>query len=153
MEYITDPHKAEKNATQLMRQWGFADAVAGTGGADGGVDVRSKRALAQVKWKGGVVGRPDVQRLVGARGTGSEALIFFSASGYSAQAIEYADQVGVALFTYDPTGTPEAVNRSAKQVMAQPMSVLPTLHEDVRFFGALLAALVPALLLLIYLNR
>lgn len=110
MDYITDAHQAELNAERLMREWGFSDAVATTGGADGGIDVRAKGALAQVKWKGGVTGRPDLQRLYGARGSGTEQLIFFSAAGYSAQAVEYANQIGMALYTYDPTGTATLVS-------------------------------------------
>lgn len=101
-----------------MRSWGFTDAVATTGGADGGLDVRSSRALAQVKWKGGVTGRPDVQNLYGARGAGTEQLFLFSASGYSDQAITYADQVGILLMTYDPLGAVEGVNQGAKLFLA-----------------------------------
>lgn len=87
------------------------------------------RALAQVKWKGGATGRPDCQELVGARGTGTEQLFFFSASGYSAQAIECADQVGMALFTYDPVGAAEAVNVAARRMLeaaVTQVSPLPT---------------------------
>ena len=61
------------------------------------IDVRSSRGLAQVKWKSGATRLPDVQNLVGAHGTGSDELVFFSASGCSTQALDYADEVGVAL--------------------------------------------------------
>ncbi|NDZ93342.1 restriction endonuclease [Streptomyces sp. SID6673] len=118
MQYISTPHQAELNAQDQMRSWGFIDAVATTGGADGGLDVRSSRALAQVKWKGGVTGRPDVQNLYGARGAGTEQLFFFSASGYSDQAITYADQVGILLVTYDPLGAVEGVNQAARRFLA-----------------------------------
>ena len=105
MEYITTAHQAELNAAAKMRAMGYIDAVSTTGGSDGGIDVRSSRALAQVKWRGGVVGRPDLQNLYGARGNNTDkALLFFSASGYSKQAIEYAVQVGIELWVYDPTG-------------------------------------------------
>lgn len=69
MQYITTPHQAELNAADKMKSWGFTDAVATTGGTDGGIDVRSSRALAQVKWKGGAAGRPEMQQLYGVRGT------------------------------------------------------------------------------------
>ena len=118
MIYITTPHQAELNASERIKAWGFRDAVATTGGSDGGIDVRSKRALAQVKWKGGVIGRPDVQNLYGARGAGTQQLFFFSASGYSDQAIEYADQVGIMLMTYDPLGAVEGVNQAALRFLA-----------------------------------
>lgn len=35
MAFITTPHQAELNAASKMREWGFADARATTGGADG----------------------------------------------------------------------------------------------------------------------
>ncbi|WP_338480829.1 restriction endonuclease [Rhodococcus sp. DN22] len=122
MDYITTPHQAELNAERL-KSWGFSGAVATTGGADGGLDVRSSRALAQVKWKGGVTGSRDVQKLYGARGTGTEQLFLFSASGYSDQAIKYADQVGMMLMTYDPAGVAEGVNDVAKRFLASTSKV------------------------------
>lgn len=108
MDYIITPHQAELNAAAKMREMGYTDAQATTGGSDGGIDVRSSAALAQVKWRGGVVGRPDLQNLYGARGSDtSKALLFFSASGFSKQATEYANQVGIELWVYDPTGAVE----------------------------------------------
>ena len=83
-----------------MRSWGYLDAVATTGGADGGIDVRSSRALTQVKRKGGVAGSPDMNRQFGARGNDTtKQLFFFAASDYSKAAVQYADQVGIALST------------------------------------------------------
>ena len=73
------------------------------------IDVRSSRGLAQVKWKSGATS-PRRSEPVGAHGTGSDELVFFSASGCSTQALDYADEVGVALFTYDPAGAAEAAN-------------------------------------------
>lgn len=145
MDYIITPHQAEVNAQNLMRSWGYSDAVAGAGGADGGIDVRSKRALAQVKWKGGVTGRPDCQRLVGARGTGSEQLFFFSANGYSAQAIEYADEVGMALFTYDPVGAAEPVNPAARRVSENAGLQVPPPPTDWKLVAVLTVVLIVVL--------
>ena len=110
----TSPHAAELNAAEVLKSFGFTDAKATTGGADGGIDVRASRALAQVKWRGGVAGRPALQQLVGAAaGETGKALFFFSASGYSQQAVQYADQHDIGLFTYDPLGRVEAVNLAA----------------------------------------
>lgn len=111
MQFITIPHQAELNAAESVKRWGFTDAVATTGGADGGIDVRSSRTPAQVKWKGGFTGSPDIQRLFGARAIRSQQLFFFSASGFSDQAIKYADQVDVMLMTYDPLGAVEGVTK------------------------------------------
>lgn len=151
MKYIIDAHEAELRAADNLKRWGFSDAVATTGGTDGGIDVRSKRALAQVKWKGGATGRPDCQRLVGARGNGTEQLFFFSASGYSAQAIEYADQVGMALFTYDPVGAVEAVNPAARRVLesaGQQVVPPPTDWKLVAVLTAVLIVLLSVTILL-----
>lgn len=114
MQYIGDDNHAEENAARLLREWGFPDARTPGEGPDGGIDVRATGALAQVKYRAGLTGRPEVQKLFGARGTGDEQLFFFTATGYSDQAVEYADEVGIALFVYDPTGKAEAVNKSAR---------------------------------------
>lgn len=125
MDYITTPHQAELNAAEQMKLWGYLDAVATTGGADGGIDVRSSRALAQVKWKGGVAGRPDMQKLFGSRGTDtSKDLLFFAASGYSPQAVDYANQVAMGLYTYNPLGVVEPVNPAAQQIMGKKKPVI-----------------------------
>lgn len=114
MQAVTDFHQAELNAAKAMRAWGFIDAVATTGGADGGLDVRSSRALAQVKWRSGKTGRPEVQQLYGARAAGNHQLFFFSKSGYTNEAKAYADSVGVALFVIDAAGGVAAANRHAR---------------------------------------
>lgn len=145
MQYIQTPHDAELNAAEVMKAWGFGDAVATTGGADGGIDVRSKRALAQVKWRGGLVGRPEVQQLYGARGNGDELLFFFAASGYSEQAVKYADQVGVSLFTYDPIGLCAPANVTASRFadgVASGPSPSGGGGADIKFVSQLLALLI-----------
>lgn len=100
-------------AATWVRAWGWHDARVTTGGADGGLDIVGAAVAAQVKWKGGAAGRPDLQRLAGAARPGSQ-LIFFTASKYSKQAIEFADERGIALFSYDPVGTVTAENRDAE---------------------------------------
>jgi len=100
-----------------MRHWGFQDARVTTGGADGGIDVESARALAQVKFEAAQVGRPSLQRLVGARGRNHhKQLLFFSGAGYGDLAVAYADEMEVALFRYDLTGAVSPVNRWASDV-------------------------------------
>ncbi len=114
MQYIQTAQDAELNAAQRMRELGFADAQVTAGGADGGIDVHSSTALAQVKWRGGMAGRPELQALFGARGSDfSKQLLFFAASDYSQHAVEYAEHYRIALFVYDPTGTLAPKNRHA----------------------------------------
>lgn len=114
---------AELNAAAWLRAWGYRDARAAMGGPDGGVDVRASGALAQVKFRASQIGRPDLQRLLGAA-TGTQAqLFFFTGTGYSRHAVEFADQTGIALFTYALDGSMTAINRVAHVVVQQRQSV------------------------------
>lgn len=114
MEYIRTPAQAELNAANQMRTLGYDDATAVPGGADGGIDVRSSRAVAQVKWRGAQVTRPELQNLYGARGLDHhKELWFFAASGYTKTAIDYANLVEMALHTYEPSGFLQPINRHA----------------------------------------
>ena len=67
--------------------------------------------------EGRITRRPDVQNHYGARGAGTELLFFFSASGYSDQAVQYADQVGILFMTYDPLGAVEGANSAARRFL------------------------------------
>lgn len=77
-----------------------------------GVDVHAAGAVAQVKFHGTKTGRPDVQALYGAA-TAERATPLFYATGYTLQAINYANATDIALFTYTPAGHITAVSRSA----------------------------------------
>ena len=116
--YVRTLQDAEHLAAAAMRQWGYADAKASPGGADRGIDVRAKGALAQVKHHAARVGRPDIQRFIGATFDQSRAqLFFFSAGGYSAAAIEEATRRGIALFTYSVDRTMTTINLPAREVV------------------------------------
>ena len=94
---------------------GIADASRTPTGPDGGVDVRSRTAIAQVKRVAAQTGRPDIQRLVGAKGRdASLRLLFYSASGYSETAKQYADEMQVALFVYSIAGAVKPLNGAAR---------------------------------------
>ncbi|MFD1827822.1 MULTISPECIES: restriction endonuclease [Mumia] len=109
---------AEENAARWLRHWGYHDALASPGGADGGIDVVATHAAAQVKFQASQAGRPEIQRLVGAVGRASTVdLFFFCGSSFTAQAISYADANHVALFTYDITGAVQPVNGWAVEAM------------------------------------
>lgn len=110
---------AEVCAARWMQYWGFTDAVVTAAGPDGGVDVTATGALAQVKFQAVTVGSPDLQRLFGARGHAlHRALLFFTGTGYSTRALEYAASAGIALFTYDLTGWVDPANGPARQLVA-----------------------------------
>ncbi|MEU9802225.1 restriction endonuclease [Streptomyces sp. NPDC051000] len=109
---------AEHNAATWMRHWGYLDATARPGGSDGGVDVRSARALGQVKYQAAAVGRPELQRLFGARGQRLDRqLFFFTGSGYTTTAVTYALENDIALFVYGLDGSMAAVNAPAHRII------------------------------------
>lgn len=109
---------AERLAAAAMRSWGYSDARVTNRGADGGIDVRSRRAVAQVKYVTAKTGRPDIQKLVGASRHDVQRF-FFSHSGYSKTAVTYAISAGVALFTYDALGRVQPFNAHARVVLEQ----------------------------------
>jgi hypothetical protein len=109
---------AERNAAEWMRYWGYVGVSVTPSGADGGVDIRARGALAQVKWEARQVGRPHLQKLVGARGRSmSSELLFFSGAGYSEHAVAYADEMDIALYFYRLDGRMEARSRLARQLL------------------------------------
>ncbi len=110
--------QAEHAAMVYMRDIGFRDARLSSPGADGGIDVRSRHAVAQVKAHAKPTGRPDIQKLIGAA-MGAEHKLFFSLSGYTAGALDFADQGGVALFTLRPELVPYPSNGTARRLAAR----------------------------------
>ena len=84
---------------------------------DAGIDVASKDAVVQVKMEGILTGRPIVQALFGVATAEGKRGLFFSLAGYTPLAVEWANRVGVALFTFDYQGEPVAVNPAASQLM------------------------------------
>ncbi|MFZ2242992.1 MAG: restriction endonuclease [Gordonia amarae] len=115
------PQQAESLAAAIMqKQLGFRDAAVTNLSGDGGVDVVSRHAVAQVKHWSSQVGRPALQQLYGARGADArKKLVFFSSGGYSPQAVEYADTHEVALFGFSNDSTWWAVNEHAKGLTRQ----------------------------------
>ncbi len=111
---IRSPQEAEEVAAEWLRWFGFEDAKATGAGADGGVDVRAKSMVAQVKMHMVPVGRPDLQRLHGVATTEGAVALFFSLTDYTREAKEWAEQVGMALFRFSPAGEAEPVNGYAK---------------------------------------
>ncbi|MBM4574816.1 hypothetical protein GS896_27550 [Rhodococcus hoagii] len=117
MVVIRSAYDAELNAAAEMRKLGFTQVTVSPVGPDAGIDVHSREALAQVKWKDGTVGRPDLQRLYGARGENrSKTLIFFSKSAYTKHAVEYANAVAMCLFVYN--GSTGAISPANKHSLA-----------------------------------
>ncbi len=118
---------AEQAAQTWMRDWGYRDARLTASGADGGIDVHSSGAVAQVKYEVSKTGAPALQRLFGARGPDrARQMLFFSMAGFSRPAVDYADSVGIALFHYGADGRVRAVNDSARRVSGDRLRALRT---------------------------
>ena len=115
LRYIRTFQQAEQNAVVRMKELGFSDAHLTVSGADSGIDIESSQSVAQVKWTGAAAGRPEMQKLFGARGIRNHLqMFFFAASGYSQPAIVYADEVEIRLFAFDPIGQIEPANSVAR---------------------------------------
>ncbi|MFF2773154.1 restriction endonuclease, partial [Streptomyces bacillaris] len=112
LAFLLDWQAAELAAAEHLKSLGFIDAQRTQSGADGGIDVESSEAAAQVKFYANPVGRPDVQRLRGAA-HGYRIAVFYSTGGYTKEAVEYADQASVALFFMDPYGRAESLSQLA----------------------------------------
>lgn len=104
---------AEALAAWHMQNLGFDDAKMTPPGADGGLDVRATDAVAQVKHYSTPVGAPVIQQLRGAA-HGQGAALFYSRSGYTKAAVEYANDAAVALFTYNDSGVVQPFNHAAQ---------------------------------------
>jgi hypothetical protein len=96
-----------------MKEHGFRDATVTPPGADGGIDIRSRHAVAQVKCHAKPVGLAEVQRLYGITESLRTTGVFFSSAGFTPKAREWADQCGSALLTINPV-TP--VNDGARRL-------------------------------------
>lgn len=94
--------QAEQFTCKWMVKNGYRDAVVTASGPDGGVDIRARKALGQVKHHQRPVGIAEVQRLFGiARAEGKKALLF-SASGVTKEALRWANSHDVGCFSYPP---------------------------------------------------
>lgn len=111
-----------------MVSLGFEDARLTGAGSDGGIDIAARKAVAQVKHWSSPVGRPEVQRLAGAA-RGRTAI--FIASKYSRQAMDWADQAGIALFTYTQNANVSARNLAAGRLLSsRSKGVRETIDRD-----------------------
>lgn len=94
---------AEKFVARWLRKQGHTGVSLSVGGADGGIDVESRTTVAQVKFQSQPVGRPAVQAIYGVAMGRTKKAYFFSKSGYTAPAIEWAAGK-VDLYEYRPDG-------------------------------------------------
>lgn len=111
--------QAERLAESALQQIGFTDAERTPAGTDKGLDVVGATVAAQVKYTGTPVGRPLLQQLRGA--ADGRITVFFSRAGYTAAALDYAEESSMALFTMALPSRISAISSLAKD-MAQNMT-------------------------------
>lgn len=100
--YAMTWQEAEIVACEWMRKNGYRDAALTSSGADGGIDIVARKAVAQVKHHSRPVGVGEVQRLSGiARATGKRGL-FFSAAGFTPKAAAWARDNAIEMYRYPP---------------------------------------------------
>lgn len=115
---IRKPEDAELVAMEWMKFFGFTDAAITNRGADGGIDVTSSLAVAQVKAEMIPTGRPKIQQLHGVAQSLNKKAFFFALNGYSKEAYDFADSIGMALFSFNLQGEPVAENQIARHYIS-----------------------------------
>ena len=97
--YIENAHAFEKYMAEWMGWLGWDDAKAMPVGPDEGIDVKAKGALGQAKHWDTEVGIEEVQRHNGVcEGIQKHGRVFLSKSGYTPQAIKWANDRDLPLF-------------------------------------------------------
>lgn len=99
----TDWKSAEEIAEQHLKYIGFANVRLSPPGNDHGVDVIGRDVAAQVKMTALPVGRPVLQQLIGATVVYTDRACY-STSGYTKDALLYAELHSVALFSIEASG-------------------------------------------------
>lgn len=129
---LADWRDAEDLAAWYMREiLGMQGARTTGSGNDQGIDVVSDLGVAQVKHVAVPIGAPMVQSALGA-GHGNVAVLFFSLSGFTRQAEEFAERAGVALFSYDIYGDVRVGNENARVLVTRGGSERTSSVEEVR---------------------
>ncbi|MFD4460131.1 restriction endonuclease [Nocardia sp. NPDC058480] len=126
MRLVATPQDAEQLAARIMEGMGYHQVRVTPPGPDGGIDVWSTKAVAQVKFHQKPTGRPDIQKLYGARGLNhDQEMLFFSYAGFTKAAVECANDLGTALFVYDSAGRHHAANSCAEALIGRTRRAVP----------------------------
>lgn len=111
---------AESIAASHMKSLGLQSVTLSSAGSDGGLDILAEGAAAQVKFRSAPTGSPEIQQFGGAA-IQFPTRLFYSNS-YSSKAVNQADALGIALFTFASDGAIEAVNRPARTLAKSQIS-------------------------------
>lgn len=117
---IRDWRDAELAAARWLRKAGCRDVALTGGSADGGIDVITVGWAVQVKHTSKRVGRPVAQQVVGASLALGRQPAVVSTSGFTAPAIDYADEHDVALLELDLDGRIHRLNPASRHVGKRP---------------------------------
>jgi hypothetical protein len=115
---IKTPSDAERYARDVPEALGFAGVTVTPAGRDGGVDVRGREVVAQVKLEGIKTDAPRLQALSGIASHEQRQAVFFSLAGYTTSAVGWAEKVGMALFEFDDGGGLLARSSTARHLQA-----------------------------------
>jgi hypothetical protein len=115
--FLRTPTDFEEAAADWMRLWGYHLVRRTRTGPDGGIDVESIEAVAQVKAWMVPIASPEIQQLKGAAYDGRSTL-FFSLMHYTAAAVRFADEANVLLFRFSGySGEIEPANDCARKFL------------------------------------
>ena len=96
-----DAKRAEELCAGWLRRHGDHTAATTKDGADGGVDIRSNKYVAQVKNYKGSVGVQPVREIFGIAAAEKKTALFFTSGTYTKAAKDFADSVEMPLIIYD----------------------------------------------------
>lgn len=96
------PREAEIYVSKYMQFYGATGVTETRFSRDGGVDVDSDLFVAQVKHQEAKVGVKAVRELFAVASVAQKQPLFFAKVGFSKDAVEFANNVGISLFTYLP---------------------------------------------------
>jgi hypothetical protein len=97
----TTARRAEELCAKWLHSRGESSAEVTPPGADGGVDIRGRNYIAQVKNYKGSVGVQPIREIYGIATAEGKSPIFFTSGTYTRAAVEFADSVRMPLITYD----------------------------------------------------
>ena len=117
MPYGVSHRGAEMLAADWMRHIGISDAAITPAQADGGIDVTSDTHVAQVKHYKGNVGVVELRELHGVAAARGKQGLFFTSTGYTAEAIAFANTIRLPIFIYSAElGTLRGSNEPARKM-------------------------------------
>ena len=110
---------AELLVAKWMQYLGATDAQATAFTGDGGIDVKSRRYIAQVKNYSGAVPIASVREFQGVASVHSCRPLFFTSGQYPDSVVQFADLISMPLFRYSAeAGTLIASNASATSILS-----------------------------------